>query len=62
MRLEQVVFRCAGEALQQKRLNLVLPHQVHNLLVGQDRIAQAWTREDGDNKHQRQRLREMVSH
>src|SRR3982074_3368437 len=34
----QVLFRGAREALLQKRLNLVLPLQVDDLLVGQYRI------------------------
>jgi hypothetical protein len=37
--LKQVVFRRTGEPLEQERLNLVLPHQVYDLLMGQNRIS-----------------------
>ena len=39
MRFLQILFRGAREALQQQRLDLIVPHQVHNLLVGQHRVA-----------------------
>ena len=39
MGLLQVLFGGVRETLQQQRLNLIIPHQIHDLLVGQHRIA-----------------------
>src|SRR6185312_4920231 len=57
--LLQVLFRGVREALEQQGLNVVVPHQVHDLLVGQHRIARREGRAQADKYDQRKTPREM---
>jgi len=45
-----------------KELNLVLPHQVHDLLVGQNRIAPHWTAKEAHSQYECHRMHEVICH
>jgi hypothetical protein len=53
MRFLYLAFGQSRVSLEQKRADLVGPHQIHDLLVGQDRICERTTAADEHDKKER---------